>query len=80
MMMGHKAGDKVTSAYFYPDKDRLLKEYKKVMEYLTIYENLKVIDNTGERVKSLEDENRRLVEDVEVLKAIARRQGQLPKK
>lgn len=33
-----------------------------------------------EEVKTLTDKNKRLVEDVEVLKAIARRQGQLPKK
>jgi len=74
--MGHKVGDKVTSAYFYPDQERLLKEYKKVMEYLTIYEKLKVIDNTDEVVKeqdkkieSLESDNKWMKEKLDVLMA-----------
>jgi hypothetical protein len=60
MMMGHKAGDKVTNAYFYPDKARLLKEYKKVMEYLTIYENLKVVDNTEGELKQVKEDLERV--------------------
>lgn len=60
MMMGHKVGDKVTSAYFYPDQDRLLKEYKRVMEHLTIYEKLKVIDNTDEELRSVKEDLERV--------------------
>jgi integrase len=62
MMMGHKTGDKTTSAYFLPDQERLLKEYKKVMEHLTIYEKLKVYDNTEEIVKE-QDEKIKLQDD-----------------
>ncbi|OPX61140.1 MAG: hypothetical protein A4E25_00041 [Methanobacterium sp. PtaB.Bin024] len=66
--MGHKVGDKVTSAYFYPDQERLLKEYKKVMEYLTIYEKLKVIDNTDEVVKEQDKKIENLTADNEWMK------------
>lgn len=75
MMMGHKVGDKVTEAYFLPDHDRLLKEYKKVMEHLTIYEKLKVYDNTeeivkeqDERIKALEKDKQDMKDDLERVK------------
>ncbi len=74
-MMGHKVGDKVTSAYFYPDQERLLKEYKKVMEYLTIYEKLKVIDNTDEVVKEQDKKIDKLTEEIKILKQQVKRES-----
>jgi integrase len=80
MMMGHKVGDNVTEAYFLPDHKRLLTEYRKVMEFLTIYENLKVFDNTEDIVREQDKTIEMLREDLELLKRHVEQRESIGKK
>jgi len=76
-LMAHSVLSDTASRYFKPDIDVIYKLYYQNMDLVTVMGKVEVHDDIDVDIQEIKEENIRLREDVEILKALERRRQQL---